>query len=84
MIGGGYTVTQTVAETEGLSNSTSQSVRLDTSCDGIACWSTTTSYAFGDAVAYNVIKYNSIWRSTGVRPDVFSNVWTANCVCKIV
>jgi PKD repeat protein len=83
---GSYTVTLTVADAEGLSNSTSRSVTVesgsvDTGCDGIASWSSTASYAFGDVVAYNGTKYSSIWWSTGARPDVFSNVWTANGVC---
>jgi len=83
---GRYTVTLTVADAEGLTNSMSKSVTVeigdvDTGCDGIAAWSASTSYSFGDEVAYNGIKYSSIWWSTGARPDVFSNVWTANGSC---
>jgi PKD repeat protein len=83
---GSYTVTLTVSDVEGLTNSTSKNVTVesgsvDNGCDGIDAWSATTSYGLGDEVAYNGTKYTSIWWSTTARPDVFSNVWTANGAC---
>ena len=85
---GTYTVTLTVTDAQGLSSTTSKSVSVsggvivDPGCDGVAPWSATTSYAVGDVVAYNGIKYDAIWWSTGAQPDVFSNVWSVAGSCQ--
>lgn len=84
---GRYTVSLTVTDAEGLSNSTSQVVAVtggvvvEPGCDGISAWSASTSYAVGDVVSYKGAKYNAIWWSTGAQPDVFSQVWTKAGTC---
>lgn len=85
---GSYNVTLTVTDGEGLSSTTSRTVSVtggvivDPGCDGIAAWSSSTSYSLGDVVAYNGKKYQAIWWSTGAQPDVFSNVWTLAGTCQ--
>jgi len=81
---GSYTVTLTVYDVDGLSDSTSRVVQVqgDTNgCDGYTEWSASASYVIGDVVSYNGNKYESIWWSTGARPDIYSNVWTYIGAC---
>ncbi|WP_394202454.1 S8 family serine peptidase [Shewanella waksmanii] len=81
---GTYQVTLTVTDTGNQTNSKVASVTIGTGgggCDGLAAWSATTNYAIGDTVAYQNNKYESIWWSTGARPDVYSNVWANRGEC---
>ena len=75
---GSYTVTLTVHDADGNSDSASRVVQVSGTtdgCDGYAAWSAGTSYGIGDVVSYNGYKYESTWWSTGARPDIYSNVW---------
>jgi PKD repeat protein len=79
---GSYTVTLTVTDTIGQTGTSSQLVQVKangdpTGCDGIAAWSPTQSYQLRDIVSYLNKKYQASWWSTGARPDIYSNVWTA-------
>jgi len=78
---GAYTVTLTVTDTIGQTDSTSQVVSIDgdiitpPGCDGIDPWSASISYQLDDVVSYQNIKYQATWWSTGAQPNVYSNVW---------
>ncbi|MCW8878145.1 MAG: PKD domain-containing protein [Kangiellaceae bacterium] len=76
---GTYTVTLTVTDQEGLSDSESQTITVtnggNTGCNGLSEWGLYTSYVPGDLVSYNGNKYESTWYSTGARPDIFTQVW---------
>lgn len=84
---GHYNVSLSVADAEGLTHSTSQTVSVEggvivePGCDGITAWSAASSYGLGDIVSYKNNKYTAIWWSTGASPDVFSNVWANNGSC---
>lgn len=83
---GTYTVSLTVTDEEGESDSLSQQISIEEGnvgdgCNGILAWSATTSYQVGDVVAYQGNKYEAIWWSTGAQPNVFSNVWTNKGTC---
>lgn len=82
---GSYSVSLTVSDAEGESSTISQVVTVTDQntggCSGIVAWSPSTSYTLGDIVSYDGKKYEAIWWSTGARPDVFSNVWSAKGVC---
>ncbi|MCP4990948.1 MAG: trypsin-like serine protease [Colwellia sp.] len=85
---GSYSVTLTVTDAEGLTSTTSKVVSVsggvivDPGCDGVAAWSSSTSYAVGDSVSHNGKKYDAIWWSTGASPEVFSNVWSLTGTCQ--
>lgn len=85
---GSYTVVLTVMDGESLSSTASKvvvvsgDVIVDPGCNGVAAWSSSTSYALGDIVSYNGKKYDAIWWSTGASPEIFSNVWTLTGVCQ--
>jgi len=84
---GSYTVSLTVTDEEGESHTSTQVITVEEGsvgegCDGVAAWSSTTSYAVGDVVAYEGNKYEAIWWSTGATPDVFSNVWLNKGACQ--
>lgn len=85
---GSYTVVLTVQDAEGLSSTTNKMVTVsggivvEPGCDGVAAWSISTSYAFGDVVSHKGKKYDAIWWSTGASPEIFSNVWTQSGVCQ--
>ncbi|GAA0371238.1 hypothetical protein GCM10009092_39490 [Bowmanella denitrificans] len=82
---GSYQINLTVADQQGLQNSTSRTVNVSDGnnggCNGVPAWSATTSYQAGDKVVYNGRTYEATWWSTGARPDVFSNVWRDLGVC---
>jgi len=84
---GSYQVSLTVYDQEGLNHTSYQTVTVEDDvvnegCDGIAAWSSTTSYAVGDKVVHNNKKYEAIWWSTGASPAVFSNVWSYTGDCQ--
>ncbi|WP_168204041.1 PKD domain-containing protein [Aliikangiella coralliicola] len=75
---GTYSVTLTVKDDDGLSDTASMMVKVSDvvdNCDGIAAWDASKSYKIGDQVSYDGYKYEAIWWSTGARPDIFSQVW---------
>jgi len=86
-VAGSYQVSLTVYDAEGLNHTASQTIAVsedgnNQGCDGLAAWSTTSSYAIGDKVSYNGYKYDAIWWSTGASPEVFSNVWSKTGACQ--
>ncbi len=83
---GSYTVTLTVTDSVGQTDTIAKSVTIadivnPPGCDGIAAWSAVTAYALGDVVSYNGRKYQATWWSTGAQPDVYSNVWQDQGEC---
>lgn len=77
---GNYTVSLTVTDTKGQTDTTSQVIKIDggvvlPGCDGINAWSASTSYQLDDVVSYQNNKYQATWWSTGAQPNVYSNVW---------
>ncbi|NQZ82792.1 MAG: M4 family metallopeptidase [Colwellia sp.] len=83
---GSYTVSLTVSDVEGETNTKSTSISVEkggtgTGCDGLTPWSISTSYVAGDLVSHKGSRYEGTWWSTGAAPDVFSNVWKNNGKC---
>ena len=80
---GTYSVTLTVTDAEGLSDSTSQSITVSESqgCAGLSAWNATTMYQTGDEVSFNGNKYRATWWSRGASPDIYSNVWSNQGPC---
>lgn len=83
---GSYTVSLTVSDVEGETNTKSTSISVKkggtgSGCDGLAAWNIATSYVVGDLVSYQSYRYEAIWWSTGAQPDVFSNVWKNSGKC---
>ena len=83
---GSYTVSLTVSDVEGETNTKSTSISVEkggtgTGCDGLTTWSISTSYVAGDLVSHKGSRYEGTWWSTGAAPDVFSNVWKNNGKC---
>jgi vibriolysin len=83
---GSYTVSLTVSDAEGETNTKSTSISVskdgnNTGCDGLAAWSLGTSYAVGDLVSYQNYRYEATWWSTGAQPSIFSNVWKNSGKC---
>lgn len=77
---GDYTVSLTVTDSRGQTDTTSQVIKIDggvvlPGCDGINAWSASTSYQLDDVVSYLNNKYQATWWSTGAQPNVYSNVW---------
>lgn len=75
---GTYSVTLTVSDIEGLTDSHSTQVTVS---DGVVigdcapAWSASTNYKVGDKVSHDGYEYESIWWSTGASPAIYSNVW---------
>ena len=80
---GSYNVTLTVTDAEGLKDSTSQTVNVDTTsgCDGLPPWNASTLYQVDEQVSYNGYKYLSTWWSQGAQPNIYSNVWSNQGSC---
>ena len=77
---GSYSVSLTVTDTGGQTNSRTQTVTVSDGsngggCNGIADWSASTAYQIGDQVAYQGKKYEATWWSTGAQPTIYTNVW---------
>ena len=81
---GTYTVTLTVSDAEGLNDSTSRTVTVDTTsgCEGLPPWNASTLYQVDEHVSYNGNKYLAIWWSRGAQPDIYSNVWSYQGSCR--
>ncbi|MCW8880641.1 MAG: PKD domain-containing protein [Kangiellaceae bacterium] len=80
---GTYSVTLTVTDAEGLSDSTNQSITVSESqgCVGLSEWNASTMYQTGDEVSFKGNKYRATWWSRGASPDIFSNVWSNQGPC---
>ncbi len=80
---GTYTVTLTVTDTQGQTDSTAASVTIAgdncpqvlTETSSYPTWSASTSYAIGDKVSYQGVNYEATWWSTGAVPTIYTNVW---------
>jgi len=80
---GSYTVTLTVTDTKGQTDSTAASVTiagdtcpsLATSAQTYPAWSASASYAIADKVSHQGINYEATWWSTGAVPTIYTNVW---------
>ena len=79
---GSYTVTLTVTDTKGQTDSTAASVTiagdtcpLSISAGTYPTWSASASYAIGDKVSHLQVNYEATWWSTGAIPTVYTNVW---------
>ena len=80
---GSYTVTLTVTDTTGQTDSTAASVTITgdncpqtlTSVESYPAWSASTSYAIGDKVSHQGVNYEATWWSTGAVPTIYTNVW---------
>ncbi len=74
-----YTVSLTVTDKDGLSETDVISLTIEQDPDGhcvnTPLWQASTSYAVGDEVQFNNKKYQAIWWSTGSSPEVYSQVW---------
>lgn len=80
---GSYTVTLTVTDTQGQTDSTAASViiagdtcpQVSTSAESFTPWSASASYAIGDKVSHQGVNYEATWWSTGAVPTIYTNVW---------
>ncbi|MDE3273024.1 S8 family serine peptidase [Pseudoalteromonas sp. G4] len=84
-VAGDYTVSLTVTDTKGQTNSKTQRITISDDstggCNGLANWSAATAYKVGDKVAYQSNQYEATWWSTGAQPDVYTNVWKRTGAC---
>lgn len=84
---GSYTVSLTVKDAEGLSDTKSMVVAVSEggeipgTCDGVSAWDVARSYALGDMVSFEGYQYEAIWWSTGASPAVYTNVWSKGAKC---
>jgi len=76
---GSYTVSLTVTDQDGLSDTDTVSLTVmkdsDGNCGNTPLWKPETSYALDDEVQFNNKKYQAIWWSTGASPEIYTNVW---------
>ncbi|WP_440056621.1 trypsin-like serine protease (plasmid) [Pseudoalteromonas sp. T1lg65] len=72
---GTYTVTLTVTDTKGQTDTTSSSVKIGQPPTCAPAWDASVNYALGDKVSFQGSVYEATWWSTGARPDQYSNVW---------
>lgn len=84
---GSYTVSLTVKDDEGLSDTKSIVVAVSEggevpgTCDSVSSWNVATSYALGDTVSFEGYQYEAIWWSTGASPAIYTNVWSKGAQC---
>jgi len=80
---GSYTVTLTVTDTKGQTDSTAASVTIagdtcpqtSSSAESYPAWSASASYVIGDKVSHQGVNYEATWWSTGAVPTIYTNVW---------
>ncbi|WP_105172524.1 S8 family serine peptidase [Pseudoalteromonas sp. T1lg24] len=76
---GSYTVSLTVADSEGLSHSKSQSVVVSSDtgagCNGVVAWSAGTVFLTGEQASYNGRLYSAKWWTQGANPEQNSGPW---------
>ncbi|WP_286269438.1 trypsin-like serine protease [Thalassotalea hakodatensis] len=76
---GSYTVSLTVSDEQGLSNTTSQSLNVsdggNTGCNGVPAWQVSTVYLSGEQVSHQGRKYQANWWSQGQNPAQNSGQW---------
>lgn len=77
---GSYTVSLTVADSEGLTNTKSQPVTVtsDTGgngCNGVVAWSASAIFLAGEQASYNGRLYTAQWWTQGANPEQNSGPW---------
>lgn len=76
---GTYTVSLTVRDAEGLSNTSSQTLTVSagtgTGCSGLTAWSASQVYVAGNVVSHQGVKYTAKWWTQNQNPATNSGQW---------
>ncbi|AGN02078.1 PKD domain-containing protein [Salinarchaeum sp. Harcht-Bsk1] len=83
---GDYTVTLTVTDDDGATDSNATTVTVQSSssggaCDGVSEWQSDVAYSGGDQVTHDGSLWTAEWWTKGTEPAESENVWTLEGAC---